>query len=85
MGSCQLLPQIILPRFKFPYFVFFFIHLQLIAVVPKDNLFGASYLTVVVTIAGMPADRVNDPTQLTPGEPLHPRRGDKVYLWVPED
>ena len=44
-----------------------------------------TFCSLAIPLAGMPADRVNDPTQLTPGEQLHPRRGDKVYLWVPED
>jgi putative protease len=42
------------------------------------------YCSLSVPLGTMPADHVNDPSLLAPGEPLHPRRGDKVYLWKTE-
>ena len=42
------------------------------------------YCSLSVPLEAMPADHVNDPALLAPGEPLHPRRGDKVYLWKTE-
>jgi hypothetical protein len=32
----------------------------------------------------MPVDLVNRDPEMTPGERIHPRRGDKVYRWVEE-
>ena len=43
-----------------------------------------TFCSLAVPLESMPADRVNNPALLAPGEPLHPRRGDKVYLWKPE-
>lgn len=39
------------------------------------------YCSVAVPLDSMPEDRVNDNPGMTPGERLHPRRGDKVFIW----
>ena len=41
--------------------------------------------SVAVPLDGMPEDKVNDNPSMTPGERLHPRRGDKVFLKVKVD
>ena len=38
--------------------------------------------SIAVPLDGMPLDQVNAHPGMIPGEPLHPRRGDKVYRWV---
>ncbi len=39
------------------------------------------YCSVAVPLDSMPEDHVNDNPGMTPGERLHPRRGDKVFIW----
>ena len=39
------------------------------------------YCSVAVPLSSMPEDHVNDNPGMTPGERLHPRRGDKVFIW----
>ncbi len=38
--------------------------------------------SIAVPLDGMPEDRINQSSGMTPGEKIHPRRGDKVYMWV---
>lgn len=38
--------------------------------------------SVAVPLDAMPEDKVNQKPEMTPGEKIHPRRGDKVYIWV---
>ena len=40
--------------------------------------------SIAVPLKDMPEDLVNQNPELQPGEKLHPRRGDKVYLWTSE-
>jgi putative protease len=40
--------------------------------------------SVGVPLESMPVDLVNRDPEMTPGERIHPRRGDKVYRWVEE-
>ncbi len=39
------------------------------------------YCSVAVPLSSMPEDHVNDNPGMAPGERLHPRRGDKVFIW----
>ena len=39
------------------------------------------YCSVAVPLDSMPEDHVNDNPGMAPGERLHPRRGDKVFIW----
>ena len=40
--------------------------------------------SIAVPLDAMPEDRVNQDPDMTPGERLHPRRGDKVFRWEEE-
>ena len=37
--------------------------------------------SIAVPLEGMPVDKVNDHPAMSPDERIHPRRGDKVFLW----
>ncbi|MBQ3872717.1 MAG: U32 family peptidase [Bacteroidales bacterium] len=39
------------------------------------------YCSVAVPLSSMPVDHVNTNPEKAPGERLHPRRGDKVFIW----
>jgi putative protease len=39
------------------------------------------YCSVAVPLDSMPEDHVNTNPEKAPGERLHPRRGDKVFIW----
>ncbi|MBP5690198.1 MAG: U32 family peptidase [Bacteroidales bacterium] len=41
--------------------------------------------SIAVPLDSMPVDKVNDAPGMAPGERLHPRRGDRVYLWKVSD
>ena len=38
--------------------------------------------SIAVPLDGQPEDRINVHPGMTAGERIHPRRGDKVYVWV---
>ena len=42
------------------------------------------HCSIAVPLDGMPEDRINVSSPLEAGERLHPRRGDRLYLWVRE-
>ena len=37
--------------------------------------------SIAVPLSGMPVDQVNQNPDMHPGERIHPRRGDKVFIW----
>ena len=39
------------------------------------------YCSIGVPLEGMPEDRINASSPLETGERIHPRRGDRLYLW----
>ena len=40
------------------------------------------YCSIGVPLDGMPEDRINVSSPLEAGERIHPRRGDRLYLWT---
>lgn len=42
------------------------------------------YCSVAVPLDGLPEDHANTGPAMQPGEVIHPRRGDRVYLWKNE-
>ena len=47
-----------------------------------DSAVKGERCSLAVPLDGMPLDHVNQSPDMTPGEPLHPRRGDRVYKIV---
>ena len=46
---------------------------------PVEAAVKGERCSIAVPLDGMPVDHVNDNPDMTPGEVLHPRRGDRVY------
>ena len=40
-----------------------------------------TFCSIAVPLDTMPEDKINAREEMVPGERIHPRRGDKVYLW----
>ena len=49
---------------------------------PAQQAGKGIYCSVAVPVSEMPEDRVTDHPAKEAEERLHPRRGDRVYLWV---
>ena len=49
---------------------------------PASEAGKGVYCSIAVPVGTMPEDRVNDHPAREAGERLHPRRGDRMYLWV---
>ena len=41
-----------------------------------------TYCSIAVPLGGMPEDKVTDHPAKESGERIHPRRGDRMYLWI---
>ena len=50
--------------------------------VPVTEVGKGVYCSVAVPLDSMPEDRINVNPSMTPGERIHPRRGDRLYLWL---
>ncbi len=42
------------------------------------------YCSIAIPLDSMPEDKVNTREEMEPSERIHPRRGDKVYIWKSE-
>ena len=42
------------------------------------------YCSIAIPLDRMPEDKVNTREEMEPSERIHPRRGDKVYIWKSE-
>lgn len=49
---------------------------------PADVAPQGCRCSIAVPLDGMPEDHINQNPDMKPGERIHPRRGDKVYIWV---
>ena len=49
---------------------------------PADVCPQGTPCSVAVPLDSMPEDKVNRNPEMTEGEKIHPRRGDKVYKWI---
>ena len=48
---------------------------------PADTCPQGVRCSIAVPLTGMPVDQVNQNPEMRPGERIHPRRGDKVFIW----
>ena len=53
-----------------------------IEMAPAEHASKGSRCSIAVPLEGLPEDRISDNPALQPGERIHPRRGDRLYLWV---
>ncbi len=51
---------------------------------PAEEAGKGVYCSVAVPLESMPEDKVNTHEAMETGERIHPRRGDKVYIWKSE-
>ena len=53
-----------------------------IEMAPAECAPKGSRCSIAVPVDGLPEDRITQSPDLRPGERIHPRRGDRLYLWV---